>query len=201
MVSIFIQPTHAKQLNASANARNATHPSNARIACNAVDATANASKARNAVDTNAPDATANARNAPDAKTHPTQATHATQKQNASHTRCTTCTVFCVLKAYVLITSCQHLVAFLLYKRLHRRCRRRRYWFWVKEIGLCNCLPCIVPNFSRSCIYRVQSYRTGYSLTKLIVIKILSTTSRKCHAVIIEYVYIYLYEYLIGCCSA
>ena len=72
-----------------------------------------------------------------------------------------------------VNYCQcMLVAFLLYKRLHHRCRRRRYRFWVKEIGRCNCLPCvIIPKiiFRRFCIHRhrVQSYRTGYPRTKLI----------------------------------
>ena len=91
-------------------------------------------------------------------------------KKASHTGCTTSTVFCVLKACMLITFCQRMLAFLLYKRLHGRCRKRTYRFWVQEIGRCNCLPCvIIPKiiFRRFCIHRVQSYRSGYSRTKLI----------------------------------
>ena len=45
-----------------------------------------------------------------------------KRTHVLHTRCTTATVFCFQSMYV--TSCQRmLVAFLLYKRLHHRCRR------------------------------------------------------------------------------
>jgi len=86
-------PTNARK--AVKCKRTQCNASNARIACNTVDATTNASKARNAVDANAPNATANARNAVDAKTHPAQATHATQKQNefithSMHYHCLLC---------------------------------------------------------------------------------------------------------------
>jgi len=143
-----------------------THPTQAQT---------HASNARNAVDSNASNAThaANARNTVDANARNTMtASNAriTKTKNASYTRCTTSTDFCVLKACMLIIFCQRMLAFLLYKRLHHRCRRRRNRFWAKEIGRCNCLPCvIIPKiiFHRFCIHRVQSYRTGYSRTKLI----------------------------------
>jgi len=130
------QATHATQLT-----QTQTHPTQTH--------------ARNAVDADAPDASANARSARKQRTPQKK-----KQKNASHTRCTTSTVFCVLKACMLITFCQRMLAFLLYKRLHRRCRKRRYRFWVKEIGRSNCLPSvIIPKiiFRRFCIHRV-----GYS---------------------------------------
>ena len=107
LVSIITQPTHATQLNA--NARNATQHTQSTHASHATQLTQK-------------------------RTQRKRRTQRKNKKNASYTRCTTSTVFCVLKACVLITSRQRmLVAFLLYKRLLCRCRRCRYRFCVKNL--------------------------------------------------------------------